>query len=116
EQIAITVTQPVHEAFHCRFLKAEYPGKCCVTIRLCAPQRFSHSSPNCRNARSPPLRLRAERDAIEPVESANAKGLAASAGLRRSGGQQRSGEHSGWRIVANQRARASGRSQSAACA
>ena len=30
EQSAITLTQPVHEIFHCRFLDSEHPGKCCI--------------------------------------------------------------------------------------
>src|SRR2546429_8108288 len=34
EQTAVTTTQPVHEIFHCRFLKAEYPGKCRVRYIL----------------------------------------------------------------------------------
>jgi len=34
EQTAVTVAQPVYEIFHCRFLKAEYPGKCRVRYIL----------------------------------------------------------------------------------
>src|SRR4029450_11397518 len=34
EQSAITLTQPVHKTFHCRFTKPEYFSKCCIRYVL----------------------------------------------------------------------------------
>src|ERR1043166_2487878 len=53
EQPAVTVTQPVYEIFHCRFLKTEYPGKCC--IRYILPLRSEAITQDIKDAASAAL-------------------------------------------------------------
>src|ERR1700686_2358866 len=50
EQTAITVTQPVYEIFHCRFLNAECPGKC--RVRYIFPLRSETTTQDIKDAPS----------------------------------------------------------------
>src|SRR5215471_6646068 len=53
EQIAVSVTQPVYEIFHCRFLQAEYPSK--RRVRYIFPLRSEATTQDIKDAPSSAL-------------------------------------------------------------